>query len=254
MKRAALLALVLLGASVGASSAQSPAPLGLGEPLIRAQIVSKRYTTLSAGVAGEVDRLFVRDGDGFREGDRLVALDCNVLQAQSDRARAQVTVSERIHKANSRLLEMNAIGVVEVENSASEVAKARAEAKTMEFTVAKCVVTAPFSGKVFEQKVREKQYVQVGQPMLDILDDRALEVEFVAPSSLMGALTVGTELAMEVDETATRHTVHVTRVGAKVDPVSQSIKITGDLAGDIGGLVAGMSGRIRVAPAGMVAR
>jgi RND family efflux transporter MFP subunit len=254
MRRAGLAALLGLLALAGEVSAQSPAPLGAGEPLIRAQIVSKRYTTLSAGVAGEVDRILVREGESFREGDRLVALDCNVLQAQADRARAQVTVAERIHKANSRLLEMNSIGVVEVENSASEVAKARAEAKTMEFTVAKCVVTAPFPGKVFEQKVREKQYVQIGQPMLDILDDKSLEVEFVAPSTLLGGLRVGTDLTMDVDETATRHTVRITRTGAKVDPVSQSIKITGDLVGEIGGLIPGMSGRIRVAPIGMVAR
>lgn len=254
MRRAGLSALLVFFVLAGGASAQPPASIGVGEPLIRAQIVSKRYTTLSAGVAGEVDRLMVREGESFREGDRLVALDCNVLQAQWDRARAQVTASERIHKANGRLLEMNSIGVVEVENSASEVAKARAEARTMEFTVAKCVVTAPFPGKVVEQKVREKQYVQIGQPMLDILDDKALEVEFVAPSALLGGLTAGTDLTMDVDETGTRHTVRITRTGAKVDPVSQSIKVTGDLVGDFGGLIPGMSGRIRVAPIGMVAR
>ncbi len=248
MRLTGLSALLFFGVLGGAASAQPSSVPGMGEPLIRAQVVSKRYTTLSAGVAGEVDHLFVREGESFREGDRLVTLDCNVLQAQWERARAQVTVSERIHKANSRLLEMNSIGVVEVENSASEVAKARAEAKTMEFTVTKCVVTAPFPGKVFEQKVREKQYVQIGQPMLDILDDRSLEVEFVAPSALLGRLTVGTDLTMDVDETGSRHTVRITRTGAKVDPVSQSIKITGDFVGEIGGLIPGMSGRIRVVP------
>jgi hypothetical protein len=40
----------------------------------------------------------------------------------------------------------------------------------------------------------------------------------------------------------------VTRLGGRVDPVSQSIKVIGEITGPVIGLMAGMSGQVTMNP------
>jgi hypothetical protein len=40
----------------------------------------------------------------------------------------------------------------------------------------------------------------------------------------------------------------ITRVGGRVDPVSQTVKVFGEVRGDVAELIAGMSGRANIPP------
>src|SRR5216683_663517 len=99
-----------------------------------------------------------------------------------------------------------------------------------------------------EQKAREFQYTTPGQPLLEVLDDRNLEVEFIAPSRWLAWLKPGYRFSIRIDETGKSYPAHITALGARVDPVSQSIKITGVFNDASPELISGMSGRIEIAP------
>ena len=114
--------------------------------------------------------------------------------------------------------------------------------------VSKCSVTAPFDGRVVEQKVRGQQYVQPGQSLLDILDDSVLELDFVVPSKWLVWLKPGVAFQVAIDETARSYPVKLTRIGARIDPVSQTVKVAGAIGGHFPELSAGMSGRVLLSP------
>ncbi|MBF0125395.1 MAG: HlyD family secretion protein, partial [Magnetococcales bacterium] len=101
---------------------------------------------------------------------------------------------------------------------------------------------------VAEQKVREQQYVQPGQPMLDIIDDSVLELEFIVPSRWLVWLKPDLMFQVQIDETAKEYPAKVLRIGAKVDPVSQSVKLVAAISGKFPELMAGMSGKVNIAP------
>ena len=82
--------------------------------------------------------------------------------------------------------------------------------------------------------------------MLDILDDSVLEAEFIVPSRWLTRLKPGAPLQVQVDETGRTYPAKVVRLGARVDPVSHSVKITGELSGSNPELTAGMSGRVLI--------
>lgn len=96
--------------------------------------------------------------------------------------------------------------------------------------------------------MREQQYVQPGQALLDILDDSVLELEFLVPSSWLGWLRVGSSFQVEIDETRKSYPAKFIRIGARVDPVSQSVKVAAAIDGKFPELIAGMSGRVKVTP------
>ena len=124
----------------------------------------------------------------------------------------------------------------------------RAEVAAMAAMLSKCSVAAPFAGRVSEQKVREQQYVQPGQALLEIIDDSVLELEFIAPSRWLAWLRPGHAFQVRIDETGKSYPAKVLRIGAKVDPVSQSVKLASAINGKFPELIAGMSGTVLLVP------
>ena len=260
--RRALLTLVLCSATlpVFAGTVTAAAPpaaaslppasnAALDKREIRAQLAPRRYTTLAAEIGAKINHLPVPEGAPFKAGQLLVQFDCAMQQAQLNKARAALVANDKTWQANRRLAELNSVGKVELDVSEAEVQKARAEVAANAAVLGKCNVSAPFAGRIAEQKVREQQYVQPGQALLDILDDSALELEFIVPSKWLAWLKPNHSFQVAIDETGKTYPAKIQRIGARVDPVSQSVKVAAAIDGKFPELIAGMSGKVRLNPA-----
>ncbi|WP_337387780.1 HlyD family efflux transporter periplasmic adaptor subunit, partial [Sutterella wadsworthensis] len=116
-------------------------------------------------------------------------------------------------------------------------------------------------GMVGETYVRPHEYVGEGQKLLTIYEVSAFEVEAILPAAALKVLRIGSRLTLTLDDTGAVYPVTVSRIAGSVDPVSQSVKVTGELqlpkrekaAGDAGAaalpLLPGMSGRVAWSPA-----
>jgi membrane fusion protein, multidrug efflux system len=220
---------------------------------IRAEITPRNYTTLSSEMAGRIDKINTRPGERFKKGDVLVVLDCITQRALLQRARATETAAERTYAVNQRLFKLGSIGELELEVSQSEVDKTKADVAVADAAVSKCVITAPFAGMTAEgfsgstgKKPQEYQYVTAGQPVLDILDEHDLDIEFIAPSSEIGRLKIGAKFEINIEETRKRYDARITRLAPRVDPVSQSVKVYAEFTGDTHDLLPGMSGKVKL--------
>lgn len=242
--------LVIFPLTVQAQKSPVAGPAGLAShgtprvPDIRAQLAPRRFTTIAAEIGARVQRVGAQEGAAFRAGQVLISFDCSIQQAQLHRARVSHSVALKQLSVQRRLVELNATGRQEVELAEGEVAKQQAEIAQIQVLLSKCRIAAPFSGRVAEQKVREQQYVQPGQALLEIIDDSVLEVEFIMPSRWLALVQVGSAVQIVVDETGKSYPGKVVRIGARVDAVSQSVKVGATLIGRPPELIAGMSGRL----------
>jgi len=228
--------------------AEAPPRMALERQEIRAQLLPQRYTTLAAEVGARIASLPLPEGSRFARGQLLLAFDCSLQQAQLLKAQAEVAQAQATYRSNQRLAELNSVGQLELETSRAQLDRAQAEVQGQQTLLSKCEIKAPFDGRIAEQKAREQQFVQPGQPVLDILDDRVLELEFLVPSSWLVWLKVGHGLKVRIDETRKTYPARFVRIGARVDAVSQSIKVVAAIDGQYPELMAGMSGRIQVSP------
>lgn len=261
--------LCMLACAAGQALAATPAPLvpqahlagaapvavksanaGLENREIRAQLAPHRFTTLAAEIGARVQRLPLAEGGRFKTGQTLVSFDCSLQQAQVTKARAALQGADQTWQANRRLAELNSIGKVELNVSEAQVAEHRAELAVMSTVVSKCTISAPFPGRVAEIKVREQQFVQPGQAIMEIIDDSVLELEFLVPSKWLGWLKPGHRFTIGIDETGKSYPARLQRIGARVDPVSQSVKLVAAIDGRFPELLTGMSGRVQIAPPG----
>jgi len=209
---------------------------------LRVQLTPKHLTMLSAEIGAKVVSVNVKEGQRFQKGQPLISFDCALQSAQRDKAEAVLIGADNAWKANEHLAKLNAVGQVELINSETEVKKAKAELAYLDATLDKCLIKAPFSGVVSLQKVTEQQYVQPGTLLMEIIDDSELELELVAPSNWLSWLHVGLSLNVYLEDTASHYPAKVSRVGAKIDPISQTVKVVAKVDGYYSELRAGMSG------------
>ncbi|MBV7536926.1 efflux RND transporter periplasmic adaptor subunit [Duganella sp. sic0402] len=251
MKRVlSLLSLTLLSALPVHAAPQPavPAAGALDSREIRAQLAPRRYTTLAAEIGAKINRLPLAEGASFRQGQLLVQFDCVLQQAQLAKADAALMAAETNWKGNQKLAQLNSVGQVELDVSKAEAQKAQAEVAANRALLGKCSIAAPFAGRIAEQKAREQQYVQPGQALMEILDDSQLELEFIVPSRWLAWVRSGAPFQVSIDETGKTYPAKVQRIGARVDPVSQSVKLSAVIDGRFGELVAGMSGKVLMVP------
>jgi RND family efflux transporter MFP subunit len=244
---------VLLWCTVAGAAQPTPPAVPAAAPALdkfemRAQLNARRYTTLAAEIGARIGRIAVREGERFKAGQVLVSLDCSLQAANRDRARAVLAAAENTHAGNQLLAEHKAIGNVELRTSAIEVDKARAELAFNNATLAKCAIAAPYAGRVAEQRAREGQFLQAGQPVLEIIDDGALELEFIVPSHWLAWLKPNHKFQVAIDDTRKSYPARIQRIGARVDPVIQSIKVSAVIDGSFPELIAGMSGKVLMNP------
>ncbi len=215
---------------------------------IRAQLTARRFAVISAEIAAKIERIHIPESGTFAAGEPLVTFDDALPRAQLQRAQAVLEGAEKTYMANQRLLQLNSIGQIELELTQAEVAKARAELAYATAVLERCRIVAPFSGRMSEQRVREQEFVQPAQPVCEIIDDQLPQLDFIAPSKWLAWLKVGLPLHVQIDETGQSYSAIVERIGAKVDAVSQTVKVTAGVVGDHPELIAGMSGTIAVTP------
>jgi RND family efflux transporter MFP subunit len=209
---------------------------------IRTQLAAQHDVEISSEVAAKIARLPLKEGDAFAHGDLLVAFDCGLYQAQLAKAEATATAARRQQEVTAKLAALHSAGAIDVAQAQARAKEAAADAAYMRTTVGKCSIRAPFAGRVAKRAAAPFEYVTPGKPLLEILDTGALEVKLIVPSKWLAWLKPGARFTVHVDELDADYPAQVARLGARIDPVSQTVAVSGRMLDAHAELLPGMSG------------
>ncbi|MGI9509589.1 MAG: efflux RND transporter periplasmic adaptor subunit [Geminicoccaceae bacterium] len=223
--------LLALGMATAAIAQDGPAlvqvdavriePLDQTRPVL-GRIVTKRQGEVAARVGGLVTRVDVDVGDRVTRGAVLVELDAEPVQYDVDLADAEydsALADQATAEAEIELLENELLRLDQLKGSAA-FSKARLDDKVRQIAVAKqrlgaatarlgqyrvkqhasrrnlqdMVIKAPYDGVVTRRLVSPGAYVSLGEAVVALIDDSALEIEADVPVDKLGALEPGTEL------------------------------------------------------------
>jgi RND family efflux transporter MFP subunit len=209
---------------------------------IRGVVKPTAQATLASQVQGRISRLPYKEGQRFKKGALLVALDCSKYEAELASAQAEYRGKIKTLENNLRLSKHQAVGQLELEVSQAEAEKASAAVRAAQVNVNGCTVLAPFPGRVVKTLVNEHENVFPNDQLISLLDDSQLEIELIVPSKSLVWLKVGLPFEYSVDETGLRYHALVQDIGANVDPASQTVKVKGLFRSKPDSVLAGMSG------------
>jgi len=215
---------------------------------LRAQLSPIRFTTLAAEFGAQIRELNLSEGQRVAKGQKLVIFDCMLQRAQLSKARAELAGAENLYAGNQKLAKLGAIGQLELKTAEVEVQKARADINYLRTLLSKCEIPSPFSGRIGSVSAQPGQFVQPGQPLIEIFDDTSLELAFIVPSRWLSWFKVGTEFEVAIEDTGISYPAKLVRTSGRADPVSQSVRAFAQIDGQYEELIAGMSGRLIIKP------
>ena len=208
---------------------------------IRGLVKPSVSAILSSEIAAQIESIEFKDGDVFKKGDLLVKFDCSYYYAQLASAKAELESAKKQLENKDQLFKLSASSQIEVELAAVEVKKAEANIRVNNINVSRCKIKAPYNGRVIETMVNEFESVAKDQELISILDEEKLEIEVIVPSNWLTWIKTGVSFDFHVDETNKIYKAKIVKLGAVVDPVSQTIPIKG-IFEEPADVLSGMSG------------
>jgi membrane fusion protein (multidrug efflux system) len=211
------------------------------ESEISVLVVAGEETTLSSQMAGKIKKVRYGLGDSVAKGAVLVDFDCSEQEAQIQAAQAEYRGLRETHLAKLKLQALGAAGELEVTVAAASADKAKSQVDLRESQVAYCSVQAPFSGNIAKLRVKTAESVNLGQPLIELLNTSSLKAQMFVPASLSGALLPGTPFQVKIEDGKVFR-ARVSKTNSRVEGVSQQLEIEGRFEGATKGLLPGMVG------------
>lgn len=209
---------------------------------VRVQLVARDEVEISSEIGAKIASMPFRDGDAFRAGQVLVSFDCALFNAQLHKAQADAAGAKDLVDTNQRLLALHSVSELELQQAQAKQKAAGADVAYMQATVRKCTITAPYDGRVTKRSASPQQFAEPGKPLLTIVDSSHLELKMIVPSKWLLWLKPGHLLTVQVDEVGRSYPAKIARIGARVDPVTQTVDVTAALTAGAAELLPGMSG------------
>ena len=212
-------------------------------------------TTVKAKVAGEINRLFVREGENVTRGQVLAQIETVDLQSRLDaqegaleEARAKLSIAEKNRENGHALLRQkfisqNAFDTTHstYEASAALVRSAEAQLRIARKAMDDASVRAPFNGIVARKLVNAGEKVGIDSPLFGLVDLAHMEIEAPAPAAEIPAVKPGQAASFRVDGFGERvFTGKVERINPSADAGSRSIMLYISVANQDGVLKGGM--------------
>ncbi|WP_426809191.1 efflux RND transporter periplasmic adaptor subunit [Pseudomonas sp. WOUb67] len=209
---------------------------------VRGVLRARSQAVLASELPGRVTEMPFTEGQSFSKGDVLVRFDCSAYQAQANASNAAVRAAREELRNKQQLAALNSVGRFEVALAEARQAQAQSESQIYQVQVQRCQIKAPFDGQVVTRRVQAHESVASGAPLLEIVDNRSLEIQLLVPSRWLGKLKPEQAFSFVPDETGKPIDAVVKRLGARIDEGSQTLLLIGSVPANTPGLLAGMSG------------
>ncbi len=233
MKKLALAAALCAAATAAAGPAHAEAPRteapspvkvrlvsaqgGAAPRTVAATVAAGKHATIATRVAATVSRIFVEEGDRVAQGQILVELADNDLQAHRSAALAAQSSAVAHERRITALLAQRAATTAELEQAQTLRAQADAAVKGAEAQLAYTRIRAPFAAVVQARRVSAGDLVGPGAPLYQ-LDGAGFELQATLSEEEARGLKHGGKLAFEVD--GGRGEAEITALVPGGDPVS----------------------------------
>lgn len=153
---------------------------------------------ISASHSGTLEALNVEQGTHVSKGDVMAEIESKNVLASYEISHATLRQAEDGYERVKKVHESGTVADVKLIEIETQLAKARAAAKSSELSLEECKIKAPFSGTVSDVLVEQGVHVNPGTPILKLVDLSTVEVAIPVPEGEIGRIKIGQRALIDV--------------------------------------------------------
>ena len=180
---------------------------------------------LRAEVAGRVTGLNFSEGSFVREGQTLVSLDTQVLQAQIEGARTRRDLASVQAQRRRELFEIGGLSRQALDEAESAARVLDAELAQLSAEVRRRRIVAPFSGTIGLREVSPGAYLSPGDRVATLRITGRLRLEFTVPERYLGQVREGEPVRFTVPGQPDPFVATVYATEPNVDPATRAFTV-----------------------------
>ncbi len=204
----------------------------------------KEQAVIAAEAPGRVIMVSKEMGEPFAKGDVLVKLDAQQYEANLSRAKASAGATSEALSVTRKLRGYQSASKLDEVNARKEAAAASADLRLAQHEMDATTIEAPFNGFVQRTLVREFEYVEKGQPVVEVVDDSIIRVNILMPASAWKDVRTGQSMTVAVTETGETVPCTITHVSQVLDPGSNTFEVFGEVDNSNKAIRSGMTGTV----------
>lgn len=181
--------------------------------------------TIRSKLAGDIRKVFVREGSSVTAGQILARMDNLEAQAYVDQNAAKLEIAQRDYDNNKRLLDRGFISSTAFETSVSNLKAAQAASSLTNKSMRDTVIRSPIHGQIAERMIQVGEKVTIDQKLFTVIDPSQLEIEAHIPVEQINQIKVAQTVQL-FDENANMTSVgQVARISPATTADSRSVAV-----------------------------
>lgn len=207
-------------------------------------------TALAPETSGRVVSLHLPEGGPVRQGELLVRLFDDDLQAQLAQARAELGLARQNLTRQSALLAVDAVSQADVDAAGLQVSAAEARLEVLQAGLRQTEVRAPFDGVIGLRQVSLGALISPGTVVATLRRVDRLRLDFAIPERYASQVRPGLQVAFTTRDAGPEYAATVTATEAAVDPSTRTLEARCLVDGAPEGLLPGAYARVTLSLSG----
>lgn len=202
-------------------------------------VIADQRAILSARLTARVADILVDVGDSVRQGDVLMRLESDDLDARVQQtiqalssAQARLNAARKEFRRVDELVKKNLLSKSEFDRAESELKTAQAGFRQAQATVSEAettlnysIISAPFDGVITQKNVNRGDTATPGMQLVNIYNPATLQLHADIPESQIKYVKLGSQLAYQLPSYQLNGKGEVVEISPAVDSTSRSFVV-----------------------------
>ncbi|WP_305813167.1 efflux RND transporter periplasmic adaptor subunit [Photobacterium leiognathi] len=203
--------------------------------------------TLTSEASGVISKIAFESGQRVKAGQELVSINSNVEESSLQSTKAKLPAVEATYKRYQDLYRKGSVSKSSLDEAKANYRALVSQIKSLEESIQRRDIVAPFDGEVGLRNVYLGQYIQPGTQIVRLEDTRTMRFRFTVPQTDISKIQIGQTVDINVDAYQDiDFKGQITAIEPAVNTQTGLVQVQADIPNSGGKLRSGMFARARV--------
>ncbi|MDJ1498233.1 efflux RND transporter periplasmic adaptor subunit [Cytophagaceae bacterium DM2B3-1] len=176
-------------------------------------------------VSGLVKGIYFKEGSIVKEGQLLIQIDNQELEAQLSQALTREKLSAANEERSRKLLAVESISQQEYDVALADFRALQAQTRLIRAQLEKTQIRAPFTGTIGLRAISVGEYLSSTTTVANLVNTNPVKVTFSVPEKYMNQLKVNTEVHFTVAGSEKKYTARVYAIEPRIDVTTRTLQL-----------------------------
>ncbi len=206
---------------------------------VTGSIDANEQVQIRSQVSGLVQGIFFKEGSIVKEGQALIQIDNQELEAQLSQAVTRENLSAANEGRARKLLAIESISQQEYDVSLADLKALQAQSRLIRAQLAKTTIRAPFTGTIGLRSISVGEYLSPETIVANLVNTNPVKLTFSVPEKYVGQLKVNTAVTFRLSGSDKKHTATVYAIEPRIDVATRTLQLRARAANPNGELLPG---------------